>query len=522
MPNGIQYPYGDAFIVNTPHIYRVSQQLYLEQKQREAQRAQQAAQMDEEFRKNVSAIRDADVPDFTKKYEEWKQSRKNLMKMNPTKRDEFIAAQMDSQRKLADVYELANKSKSAKAEEETLYKGISTKPDNFSDEAYTLLTSRRKTPLSALRQYQYVSPTTGQTEVVDLTNPDTYRFKGIDFDLSKLLKDAKGIPQQRYTTEEPIPNDDLQTKITPYYFGNSPNEYKDAILGGLYTRKGGQFAERQLDAMNPDLIMATQDQFKKLPKDKWKQMTGSDTPQDLIIKDDDSKAVKFAKHMAQLYAINESPEKRTPIFKLNQQAKDARDFAQAKALKGMELANAMRLAQWKKANGISETGDDGLWIDEHIKDKINNGKPAKYYDDRTKQWMDVKEISLDPVFEAGLSVNKQSPDFAYVLPSGEIRYGLYKRKLGADGKPTNEFVTDNGKKSVDMTNVRTISQGDLKLSIAKEAGVKQMNKEMSGQPNQPNTQAASDSYSRSELKKAGWTDAQISTAVKAGKIKVND
>jgi hypothetical protein len=168
-------------------------------------------------------------------------------------------------------------------------------------------------------------------------------------------------------------------------------------------------------------------------------------------------------------------------------ARDNMNFQQQKALKEIEFANAKALAAYRKSLGISENGeDDGLWVEGYIDEAMKNGKPAQYYDKNSGKWIAAKEVNVNPILEESLKVNGQSPDFIYALPNGEVKYGVYKRKVGSDGKPMNEYLEESGKKVVDMTNVRTASVQDIKAAVSKKAGVKQMNKEMTG--GKPKTQ----------------------------------
>jgi hypothetical protein len=213
----------------------------------------------------------------------------------------------------------------------------------------------------------------------------------------------------------------------------------------------------------------------------------------------------------------------------NRKAISDYNFAHQKELEGIRFAHQQALARLRKSLGLKEDGsdDDGLWIDGYVKNKIDQGKAAQYYDKNSGKWIGAKEISLDPISEQSLKVNGQSPDFVYAMPDGNLKYGIYRREVDKAGKPTGDFLTSkDGKKVVDMTNVRTISQPELKAAIAKNTGVKHFNQEMSsGGKSQaaPNkTPVTQDGYSRDELKAAGWSDEQIKVAIKAGKIKVHD
>lgn len=78
MANG--RPYGNDFLVDTPALDRLHQNLYLEQKNRELQRQREVAALDDEYSRNVSQIKDADVDDLTKAYSDYKQSTQQAMK----------------------------------------------------------------------------------------------------------------------------------------------------------------------------------------------------------------------------------------------------------------------------------------------------------------------------------------------------------------------------------------------------------------------------------------------------------
>lgn len=92
-----------------------------------------------------------------------------------------------------------------------------------------------------------------------------------------------------------------------------------------------------------------------------------------------------------------------------------------------------------------------------------------------------------------------------------------------NGVPTLYRVNEDGHPQIDKRyEVGSIPQTiDVKAQVGapeKRERIKDI------KSNQQSTvrQTESDSYSRKELKAAGWSDAQIQTAVKAGKIKVND
>jgi hypothetical protein len=127
----IQAPFGDIFYPNTSATDRLSQRLYIEQKQREARNEQMNAALDNEFSKNLSGIRDVDVPDLTRLYNDWKTANINSMKQRDGVNPE---QQMDLLRKKAAVYSLLSRSKSVKEYEDNVAKNGFSKPDLMEDD----------------------------------------------------------------------------------------------------------------------------------------------------------------------------------------------------------------------------------------------------------------------------------------------------------------------------------------------------------------------------------------------------
>lgn len=139
-------PYGDIFFVNTPSLDRVANTLYLENKQRQAKLANDAAALNDEFSRNAAKIRDADVPELSKKWNDYKQSWINLQKIKPNSPDR-IQREMDLQRSKIDMYGLINKSAEGKAIEEEDAKDYIKNPDRYQQSARDILSLRRKTPI---------------------------------------------------------------------------------------------------------------------------------------------------------------------------------------------------------------------------------------------------------------------------------------------------------------------------------------------------------------------------------------
>ena len=117
-------PYGDIYKVPTTAVDNMANRLYAEQKQRELTQQNEAKLLDTEFSKNVSKLRDADIPEYTKKYQDYKNAKINLLKGKFKTNDDFIKAQLDAQRAMADWGSLGAKSIQEKETEEQYAKAV--------------------------------------------------------------------------------------------------------------------------------------------------------------------------------------------------------------------------------------------------------------------------------------------------------------------------------------------------------------------------------------------------------------
>src|SRR5574337_2155462 len=111
-----RFPYGDAFIVGTPYLDQFSNQLYAEQKLREAQQQQESKALDEEFSRNLASIRTPDVGLLSNAYNDFKQTSIALAKKGRVTPEE----RMDLLQKKANMYKIINGSKEKMAEEKNM------------------------------------------------------------------------------------------------------------------------------------------------------------------------------------------------------------------------------------------------------------------------------------------------------------------------------------------------------------------------------------------------------------------
>lgn len=327
--------YGDIFTPNTSYTDKAAAQLYAEQKQRETKQEQMNNALDEEFAKNLSGVKDIDIPEVTKAYGDWKLANQQAMKQKNGVPPE---QQLDVLRKKADIYKVINASKQQKAYEEDTGKGVMLHPDLYSDEAHDLLIKDRQTPISILKQNGRLAA--------------DYSYKGTNTDFAKISAAAAGQSKQVYADEAPVDKEGIQTQITPYHFGNTPLQFYQSFLGSLAQHGAGRDANAIIAQTPPQVISHVQDLYHQIPADKWKKM-GVTKPQDLDITPEDTPPQIYAKHEAQLYALNNEPKQGLPVFKVNEAAKlkKQQDFEAQKQRE--QFAHTERMAREKL--GVPDT-----------------------------------------------------------------------------------------------------------------------------------------------------------------------
>lgn len=232
-------PYGDIYKVPTTAVDNMANRLYAEQKQRELTQQNEAKLLDTEFSKNVSKLRDADIPEYTKKYQDYKNAKINLLKGKFKTNDDFIKAQLDAQKAMADWGSLGAKSIQEKETEEQYAKAVmNDKTGRYDANAPKVLIERRKTPLSKFKQ-EITIPGTNTVVPIDLNDIDgLVKYKGQNTDFTKTFKDAQGV-RQVYGGEVTTPsNGGLTTTKTVYKAFNPPSKQFEILVN---SRKGANW-----------------------------------------------------------------------------------------------------------------------------------------------------------------------------------------------------------------------------------------------------------------------------------------
>jgi hypothetical protein len=532
----VNFPFGDAFIVGTPNIDRLSQNLYLEQRQRELQRKKDAADLDNEFSKNVAAIRSPDVGKLTELYTDWKMASQQAMKKKGGVSPE---EQMKLLQKKGAMYKWVALSKENMPEESQLGKDIGLHPYDYDDNASRLLAKRMGLSSDQLESYK-----DEKGNPINLKDYNTYLSKRTNTDFGKAVADAYGTEDERVLSKQE--RKDGTTFITPVYkYGKSPLEVKERLIGNFATRQAGRDAERQWDSIPEDEKKSTIIAFNAMPLEKWQRM-GLDGPQDLTPKNPDSKAEKLASLLAMQKALATEPKEGRPVTRDDKQAIDERNFQQQLQL--AKTHHDYRMGELDHADTLKGMNDaqKNVWIGGYLDDETNkartgiNGvkKPMSFYGTGEAATAG-NEIPLSATLLKAFTKDGKSPDKLIVTFDDKYVPIFYRRDkegnlLNAKDQKVEDVKGDDKEAAINRTPaiIKAYSvpqdRNSTIIDMGGQAGVKQKNLEgaalQGGTPppkgEKPPAVSIPSGTMDEWLKTPGWDKDKIQKAVKAGKIKI--
>lgn len=508
----INAPYGDIFFSATPRIDDVAQRLHAEQKQRELQHQQQLAALDNEFSRNVSGIRDADVDDFTNLYGNYKAATKATMK----KKDGVSPQeQLEVLRKKADLYKLINESKAEKEREETIAKRYGVKPDDFNDNAGELLITGRKLPLSKKRQYT-VTGADGKTTTIDLSNPENYLYQD-KTNWQPILNKAFGTLTPRGATViKPVPGGLEEDQIT-YKAGNSPVEVAENIYGSFTKARDDQnFANRfQFSPEEAQNITLAFDELSKNPE--FKNVYGDIKFRDSMnLTPGGRAAILLAKKNALENLPVASAPKRVPI----KSAIMDRQFGEWKQKNAITFGQSLQKIAANRQNatsGYNETS--GNAFDEITGIETNGGKKI----------IDGTVYNADGTLYTSPSGNGDIFIPKNRIPSSMLT-ALEASGIKSIGDGVNVIVRDGVIVGAETKRNGIVSRQNMenyqkKFNTEPQKGAQPQFGKPVNAPQQPKSTykpvAPVLTHTKDEFLKAGWSEDEIKKAVKAGKIKVS-
>lgn len=286
-------PYGDIVFVNTPNLDRMGAMIYNEEKQRKAAQAKADADLDNEFSKNIAGIHNADIPDLTKAWGDFKAARQSLI---ATKGGTTPEQQMAALQAKARVYDLISKSKLRKESDKFDVEDYKKNSIRYKKDAHERMLKNMNTPTSQLPKDYH----------------NDYLYDGSQSDFSKALDFAKGDTIDMPTEE--VPNG-LGKSLYSVKRLSNPSEYFHNVLTKVVgDQQTDDFSKKYF--VEPDEYNKVKDQYDLLiadPKVKSRLGMQVDLPQE----SDLTPLTRAAKYLAMQHTIQNPP-----VVSLNKVVKD--------------------------------------------------------------------------------------------------------------------------------------------------------------------------------------------------------
>lgn len=350
-------PWGNSFIVQTPNLDRVSQQINQQNADRKAYLEKEGQQTNELLNKELANVRSVDMGDVSDAYNKWKQLSQPLyfnkgLQNNPKK---YNQAQMEANAALGDVRAKINQSAQLNQFGKQMSANRLSKPDAYDDNAGSMISGLYNTPMSQVRNYNL----NGKT--IDLTDPENYRYKGGNYDYSKLHAAATGKPVTHYddgTTDA----SGIQTTQHGYQYGNTPSTYRDIYMGGLASNEANRGARASWTQHSPEELDQLDAAYQNSPN--WQKL--GKTPDQLPAYNPSDPVGNEATYQAKKYLVGMNPsEAKAAVVTnrdalLNQQQHNRLQMEAVKqvnrsALKAQSYANSKSLFDYK----LKQTNPEG-------------------------------------------------------------------------------------------------------------------------------------------------------------------
>lgn len=249
MPYAGGRPYGDIFVTRTSAVDNIAKQLYARQALKEQQEREDNKALDNEFSRNMSGMRDADIGDLTKAYGEFKNAHIGLQKKGNKSTPED---QIELLRRKAAVNEIIAKSKLQKEQEKQFGSAIMKDGNKFVRDAHGRLINIMNTPIS---------------KIGDNDPFAELPYKGNMNNMQKWFAAAAGKPIQM--DDEVVDNPkEMRKDVTHVSRMANAYEYYNSILGQAVGSQGEDDLVRSVATnITPELYNSTKFQYEQMMAD---------------------------------------------------------------------------------------------------------------------------------------------------------------------------------------------------------------------------------------------------------------
>lgn len=466
-------PYGDIVQVTTPTLDNWAKQLYVQQQQRQIRQQQENQALDQMLQKDFGRIRSIDTPEVVQKYGQYKTLKKELLFNKKLQKDPLLynQAQQAANQAYLDMQSTINGSAEMKEANKTYNAAHLQNPDAFDDNYGTIMATQMQTPYSQLRNH----PVFG-----DLTNPDTYRYKGSNTNFNDIVAKVYDKKNKIVGKEEALDNKGIQFRSPVYEYGTPPAQVYEGLINSLdhKTERDASYKWKQL---TPEVIQDIEQKYNSIPKTKWEQM-GLPGPQQINLRGG-SDAEKYMRILAMQNAVNTNPRLVNYENRTSDKAKMDYKSAQDKVMAWLKFG------QQKELKKGEQEGIDN-WIvnywNQRFGDVISDKPKAFTVPDPnhplTQKTTLGKQLNPDQVMMEALKNSGVYPNEVYALEDNRIMPVFYKYKVDYDPKTGKKIGTSvetdaKGNKVIDEELSRPLKLDQAYLSMGYKGQTK---KELGG------------------------------------------
>lgn len=448
----------DAFIVQTPQLNNLANQMYQEQHFREQMHLNESKALDTDINRELFKVKSADTGPILNDYQQYKDIKKQLY-TNPKIQNDpklFNQVQQKANAALQNIYSRINASAEDKNEIQNLVADRKAHPEKFADNFGDLIKARLNTPTDQLSNHQ----------LGDLTNYDTYRYKGNLTNLQPVLQKAAGTMRELSTVQGVTP-DKQQNTVTTYKGMNNPYDYYNNLVGGIVGSNATRDFLAAYNKMAPEQEQAIEQQYQLLKqnpnfKAAYNLPDNSDFPVTAYTTD----VGKAARLMAMQHAINNVPVPNITYHNIPS-ARDAAILKRQQIMEGVRQGNALARIQFRHDLQQSTTQEQAQKINDLYTDfrneALNHPRDIHTPSGVIKSYTlsatpDIKDIFAYKDDKG----HSQEPDEVRIVDN-KIQPIFYQKD-----KDTGERIKQDGYDAIDTDRSKPISEDEFKVRWQKK------------------------------------------------------
>lgn len=426
---------GNANVMTWGNLDRAANQLYQEQKQREARGYKDYLQGQNALQKEFANVRSADIPEIINKYNNLKKIKQTILFDEKIKNNPVLLAekQREAQINEADLRQSIKGSQEQKETDKGVVIDMFHNSDKYDSEKRKEHSVDMNLPLS-------------QRIKLGRLDGTPYLYQGGDSTkLMPLVRQAMGTAKPIPFGDEVVADGGYKIEQKNINRGNNPIQYASTMYKGMQTNKLGQYASAELSKMTPQQIATITSKFNNIPDAEFEQKWGV-KKEDLVngVLPDD-KTGQYVLLDAMQYAVNNLPQETKSTLRPNEAFKTEQNIKEwnrrnnitsaQKSARAETVASRNQPTQ-EEGNLIETIGigqELGIGSDKTMKDGvITFNKDSKPFDGEvfiSKEFIPSNIYSVLKASGANDEALTRNKGFTAIVKNGRIE-GLKDKKLG--------------------------------------------------------------------------------------------